>query len=134
MAHVLHGACKAAVINVETDDKTLSIESTRIRMQKCITWTKKSKKGHTFLSESQLYCNLPITHLLTPVKTRFAYLMHAFWCLLKNRKAIDYLYGGKPGITDALRLRKPIWQDWEVTQVVVTTLKSLVGSVTVNQA
>ena len=47
-AHVLQGACKAAVINVESDDKLVSIEKTRARLQACITWTKKVTKVRSF--------------------------------------------------------------------------------------
>jgi hypothetical protein len=43
LAHVLSSACKKAVIDEQTG--TLSIEQTRIKLQKCITWTKKVKKG-----------------------------------------------------------------------------------------
>ena len=42
LAHALSGACKKAVIDARTG--TLSIEQTRIKLQKCITWTKKSQK------------------------------------------------------------------------------------------
>ena len=42
LAHALSGACKKAILNVKVD--TLSIEKTRVKLQKCITWTKKSKR------------------------------------------------------------------------------------------
>ena len=87
---------------MESDDKLVSIEKTRTRLQACITRTK-SHKGQKFLSEAQIHCNFPCQRLLTPVKTRFAYLIVAFRCLLKNRAAIDYLYGEKPGMSNSLR-------------------------------
>jgi len=133
-AHILQGACKAAVINVESDDKTISIEHTRTRLQACITWTKKSQKGQNGLAESQSHCQLPQRALITPVKTRFAYLVVSFRCLLENKEAIDYLYGQKPGMTSALRARKPTWQEWEIARMTVATLKGVVGAVTLNQA
>jgi hypothetical protein len=43
LAHALSGAFKKAVIDAQTG--TLSIEQTQIKLQKCITWTKKVKKG-----------------------------------------------------------------------------------------
>ena len=73
----------------------MSVEKTRTRLQACITWTKKSHKGQKFLSDAQNHCKLPSQGLLTPVKTRFVYLIVAFRFLLKNSAAIDYLYGEK---------------------------------------
>jgi len=133
-AHVLHCACKATVINVESDDKLINVEKTRTRLQACITWTKNSHEGQKFLSDAQSHCNLPCQRLPTLEKIQFAYLIVAFGCLLKNRAAIDYLYGEKPEMSHALRERKPSWQDWEVAKMTVTTLRSMVGSVVLTQA
>jgi len=69
-AHVLQGPCKAAVINVESDDRLVSIEKTRTRLQACVTWTKKVAKVR-----SSCHCNLPCQRLLTSVKTRFGALL-----------------------------------------------------------
>ena len=77
-AHALQGACKAAVLDVKSPDGSISVEKTRGVMQKCITWTKKSQKGATFLAQSQEHCGLRPERMLTPVKTRFAYLIHSF--------------------------------------------------------
>ena len=133
-AHALQGACKAAVLDVKSPDGSISVEKTRGVMQKCITWTKKSQKGATFLAQSQEHCGLRPKRMLTPVKTRFAYLIHSFRALLENRPAIDYLYSEKPGMSAKLRERKPSWQDWEVTQMIISTMKSVVTSTTLNQA
>ena len=54
--------------------------------------------------------------------------------ILKNRAAIDYLYGEKPGMSNALRERKPSWQDWEVAKMTTSTLKRVVGSIIYSQA
>ena len=89
----------------------------------------KSHKGQKFSSDAQQHCNLPSQRLLTPVKTRFAFLVVAFRCLIKNRAAIDYLYGEKPGMSSLLRNRKPMWQEWEVAKMTVATLKSVVGAI-----
>jgi hypothetical protein len=43
LAHALSGARKKAVIDAQTG--TLSIEQTQIKLQKCIKWAKKVKKG-----------------------------------------------------------------------------------------
>ncbi len=72
IAHILSGACKCGVIDVKTD--TLCVERTRNTLQKCITWTKKSQKGANSLVQAQELCSLRKKKLLTPVKTRFAYL------------------------------------------------------------
>jgi len=132
-AHVLSGGCKAAVINGSLDDGLLSVESSRVVMQKCITWTKKSQKGANYLRESQEHCDLRPMKLLTPVKTRFAYLILSFRCMLKNQKAIDYLYGEKPGMNAALRYRKPSSNDWLVVEVLVEVMKDVLDSIKFNQ-
>lgn len=132
-AHVLSGGCKAAVINGSSDDGMLSVEYTRDVMQKCITWTKKSQKGANSLRESQEHCRLCPMKLLTPVKTRFAYLILSFRCMLQNKKAIEYLYGEKPGMTTALRSRRPSSDDWLVAEVLVETMKDVLNSIKFNQ-
>ena len=133
-AHVLHCACKAAIINMVSDDKLINVEKTRTRLQACITWTKNSHEGQKFLSDAQSHCNLPYQRLPTLEKFQFAYLIFAFGSLLKNRASIDYLYGEKPEMSHALRERKPSWQDWEVAKMIVTTLRSVAGSVVLTQA
>ena len=62
-------------------------------MQKCITWTKKIQKGGRDLREAQIHCGIKEKRLLTPVSTRFAYLIYSFRSLLENKPAIEYLYG-----------------------------------------
>ena len=131
LAHALSGACKKAVIDARTG--TLSIEQTRIKLQKCITWTKKSQKGCNSLREAQEFCHLPPQKLLTPVKTRFAYLIYAFRRLVSNQATINYVYGQKEGMSPELRKRLPSKEDWEVARYLVETMKDVVGSITMNQ-
>ena len=76
-------------------------------MQKCITWTKKIQKGVRALWEAQIHCGIKEKRLLTPVSTRFSYLIHSFRSLLENKPAIEYLYGTIPGIHDNIRARRP---------------------------
>ena len=57
-AHVLQSACKAAVINVESNDKMVSVEKTLTQLQACITWTKKAikvKSSHQTPSNTVTY-------------------------------------------------------------------------------
>ena len=94
---------------------------------------KKSKKGCNSLREAQEFCHLPPQKLLTPVKTRFAYLIYAFCRLVSNQAAINYLYGQKEGMSPELRKRLPSKEDWEVARCLVETMKDVVGSITMNQ-
>lgn len=121
LAHALQSSCKAAVVDVDSNFRVLdqknemepviSIDGVRKKLAKCITWTKKSQKGHTFLFEAQAHCNLKQKQLITPVKTRFAYLILSFCTLLKKRVAINYLYGEKFRLPPIIRTRKPTWKD-----------------------
>ena len=102
-------------------------------MQKCITWTKKSQKGARALREAQICCGIKEKRLLTPVSTRFAYLIHYFRSLLKNKPAIEYLYGTMPGIHNNIRARRPSLVDWEVIHMIVTSMKRIVCRIVLNQ-
>ena len=86
------------------------------------------------MTEAQEHCRLLKKRLLTPVKTRFGYLVLSLHTLLENRKAINYLYRNKPGISNHIKKRKPTWQEWAVVEALIIVLKDDVGSTTVNQA
>jgi hypothetical protein len=132
LAHALSGACKKAVISTHT--QRLTIEQTQQKMQKFIIWTKESQKGCDSWREAQEFCHLPPQKLLTPVKTRFAYLMYSIRSLIANQAAIDYLYGQKEGRSAQLCKRLPLNEDWEIARCLVETMKHIVGSFPVNQA
>jgi hypothetical protein len=85
------------------------------------------------LREAQEFCHLPTQNLLTPVKTRFEYLIYAFRCLVSNQAAINYLYGQKEGMSPESRKRLPSKEDWEVARCLVETMKDIVGSITMKQ-
>ena len=102
-------------------------------MQVCITWTKKIQKGARALLEAHIHCGIKQNRLLTPVLTRFAYLIHSFRSLLENKPAIEYFCGTMPGIHDNIRARRPSLVDWEVVQIIVTSMKRIVGSIILNQ-
>ena len=44
LAHVINGACKAGVVDVQSEGGSLETSSTREKMNMAITWTKKSQK------------------------------------------------------------------------------------------
>ena len=102
-------------------------------MKKCITWTKKIHKGERALREAQIHCGIKEKRLLTPVSTIFVYLIHSFRSLLENKPAIEYLYVTMPGIHNNIRARRPSIFDWEVIQMIVTSMKRIVGSIFLNQ-
>ena len=91
LAHISAGACEAVVQSINLDDGEVYTELTRRNMQKCITWTKNIQKGARALLEAQIHCRIKEKLLLTPVSTRFAYLIHYFRSLLENKPAIEYL-------------------------------------------
>ena len=45
LAYVIAEACKSGVVDVESGDGSFDTSSTREKINKGITWTKKSKKG-----------------------------------------------------------------------------------------
>ena len=101
-------------------------------MQKCITYRKKSRKGAWALCEAQIHCGIKERWILTPVSTRFSYLIHSFRYLLGNKHAIEYLYGTMPEIHDNIRARRTSLVDWEVIHVIVTRIKRIVGIIVLN--
>ena len=50
---------------------------------------KKSQKGAVALATEQYQFNYPKLRLLTMVSTRFAYLIHSFFSILKNKETIN---------------------------------------------
>ena len=102
-------------------------------MQKCITCTNKSQKWEWALRYAQIHCVIKEKRLLTPVSTRFAYLVHSFRSLLDNKPAIEYLCGTIPGICDNIWARMPSLVDWCAIQIIVTSMKRIFGSIVLNQ-
>ena len=119
--------------SIKSDDGEVDTELTRRNMQKCITWTKKSQKGARDIWEAHIHCGTKEKRLLTPVLTHFAYLINSFRSLLENKSAIEYLYGNMPGIHDNIRARRPSLVEWEVIQMIVTSMKRIVGSIVLNK-
>ena len=75
-------------MDVKYDDGRVDTEVTRSNMQRYITWTKISQKEEKSLETSQKYVGLPCKMLITPVKTRFVYIIHSFLYLIKNKGSI----------------------------------------------
>ena len=119
--------------SIKSDDGEVDTELTRRNVQKCITWTKKSQKGARALWEAHIHCGIKEKRLLTPVSTRFAYLINSFRSLLQNKPAIEYLYVTMPGIHDNIREMRPSLVDWEVIHMIVTSMKRIVGIIVLNQ-
>ena len=105
----------------------------RQNMQKCITCTKKIQKGALALRDAHIHCGIKEQRLLTPVLNRFSYLIHSFISLLDNEHEIEYLYGTIPGIRGNIRARRPSLVDWDVIQIIVTSMNHIVGSIVLNQ-
>ena len=102
-------------------------------MQKCITRTKKIQKGDQALRDAQIHCEIREKRFLTPILTRFAYLIHFLKSLVDNKPSIDYLYGTMPGIHDNTRVRRPSCIDWEFIQMIVISINTIVDSIVLNQ-
>ena len=104
---VLANACNAGVMDVKSNDERVDTEVISRNMQCCITRTKNPQKGEKALETSQKHVELPCKRLITPVKTRFAYLIHCFRSLLENKVAINYLYDSMGSIPDRIREQNP---------------------------
>ena len=117
----------------KSDDGEIDTELTRRNMQKCITWTKKIHKGARALRDAHIHCGIKEKRLITPVSTRFSYLIHSFRSLLDNKPAIECVHGTMPGIHDNIRTRSPSLVDWGVIQMIVTSMKRIVGSIFLNK-
>ena len=94
---------------------------------------KEEPEGARALREAQIHCGIKEERLLTHVSTRFAYLMHSFSSLLENKPTIDNLYVTMSGVHDDIRERRPSLVDWEFIQMIVTSMKCIVGSIVLNQ-
>ena len=77
--HIIDGSFKAGVVDVQSEDRLLDISITRAKINKAITWTKKSQKGAVALNQAQNCCKLSNT------KTRFAYILHSLKSFLINK-------------------------------------------------
>ena len=88
---------------------------------------KKIQKGARDLREAHIHYGIKKKCLLTPVLTRFAYPIHSFGYLLDNKPAIEYLHGTMPGIHGNIQARRLSLVDWEVIQMIVTSMKRIFG-------
>ena len=109
--------------SIKSDDGEVDTELTKQNMQKCITWTKKNQKGARDLREKHLYCGIKEKRVLTPVSTRFSYLIPSFRSLIDNKPAIEYLYGSIQGIHNNIRERKPSLVRQEVIEMILNSMK-----------
>ena len=64
--------------------------------------------------------------LITPVSTRFVYLIHFFRYLMDNKHAIEYLYATMSGIHDNIWARRPFLVNLEFSQMIVTSMQRIV--------
>ena len=93
----------------------------------------KIQKWERALREAQIHFRIKEKRLLTPVSTRFSYLIHSFRPLIENEPAIECLYGIMPGINENIWARRPYLVDWEVIQIIVTSMKRTTGIIILNQ-
>ena len=119
--------------SIKSDDGEVDTELTRRNMHKCITGTKNIQKGARDLRDTHIHHRIKEKQLITPVLNRFAYLNHSFRSLLDNKPTIEYLYGTMTGIHDNIRARRPPLVDWEVIQIIVTSMKCILGRIVLNQ-
>ena len=96
--HIIDGAFKAGVFDVQSEDRLLDISITRAKINKAITWIKKSQKGAVALNQAQTCCKLSNVRLLAPTKTFFAYILHSLKSLLIKKDDIEYMYCPMPGV------------------------------------
>ena len=92
MACVISGKFKAGVVDSKYEGGLLDTSSNRAKINKAITWTKKSPKFFVALIQSQKHCKLVNIRLLAPAKNRFEYILHSLKSLLINKDNIDYMY------------------------------------------
>ena len=88
VAHVIARACKADVVGVQSEDGPLDTSITREKINKAVTWNKKSQKGAVDFIQAQKHCKLANVSLLALVKTIFSYILHSFKSLLVNKDEI----------------------------------------------
>ena len=77
LACLISSSCKSGVVNVQSEDGSLDTSSTRAKMNKSITITKKSKKGAAALIQAQKHYKISNFFLLAPDKTRFASILYS---------------------------------------------------------
>ena len=53
--------------------------------------------------------------------------------LFDNKPAIEYLYGSVPGIHEDIQARRPYLVGWEVIQMILTSMKRIIGRIMLNQ-
>ena len=133
ISQVLVNACKAGVMDVKSYYGQVDTEVTRKNMKRCITRKNKSQNVSKSLEVAQNYWALPLRRLIKHVKTRFSYIIQSFRSLLKNKSAINYLYGSMKNIFEKIREQNPYLTDWSFTSTVVTTMRRIVGIIIKNQ-
>eukprot|EP01135_Chromosphaera_perkinsii_P000968 Nk52_evm66s153 gene=Nk52_evmTU66s153 len=108
------------------------------KMQKLVTWTKKSSDGASMLANAQAKGNLPVRKLISRVTTRFAVNIAWFAELLKNRPGLELLYEDLVLLQDTRRARLlaerlPPQSYWIVVEVVYNCTKSILESSVLQQ-
>ena len=131
--HVISGACKAGVVDVQSEDGLLDTSSTGEKMNKDITWKKKSQKGAVALIHKKEHFKLQMFAYSPLLKIVFVYILNYLKILLMNMDNTEYMYGPMPGVGNEIKTRKPSDEDWEVVHMVVHTMKEVVVMVHKNE-
>ena len=88
LAHGIYGAWKAGVVDVQSEDGLTNTSITKAKMNKDITWKKKSQKDAVDLIQAQKNCKFANVRLLAPDKIGFAYILHYLKTLPTNKDTI----------------------------------------------
>ena len=94
--HLLQVVRKSAVLDCKSKDDEgkigVCIETSRKSIATYVTWMKKSSLSSRALTKAQNNVGLKPVNMLTPIKTRWEYLISTIHCLIENHSAIDYMY------------------------------------------
>ena len=122
MAHILSGACNAALAPTTAELlNRIDFNKVRATLQRCITWTKKSGKGKSECYKSCRKMNVKELLMPTPFKTRFVCTIVMLNMMLKYRQVVQHCFSNQS--SPELRTRVPSTDTWEIARVVALTLE-----------
>ena len=85
-ANALQDAFKAAVLDCKSKDDegtiAVCVAIDQNIIMTCVMWTKNSSLCSRALTKAQNHVGLKPCNMLTPIKTRWAYLISALQCLI----------------------------------------------------
>ena len=132
ISHLFSGKIKDALSKeICLDFNFVSVDKTRGKLQKCLTWTKKSGKGRREWLQACESASLKGKVIPTPVNTRWASQYVMMKMMFEYRKAVEYCFSSQPKVS--LQLRVPSQQDWLVTECVISVLTPIVNALIYSQ-